>query len=476
MTTSSPGEIRVLHVEDDPEFADLTSLYLERERDAVTVVTASDASDGLDRLTAGDVDCVVSDYNMPGMNGIEFLERVREEHPDLPFVLFTGRGSEEVASDAISAGVTGYLQKEGGTDQYKVLANQIENAVAQYRAERKLEETTRWYSTILEHSSDYVMIVDGNGAVSYVSPAIERVMGYEPGEMEGANSFEFVHPEDAEAAATTMAGVIENPDEELTTEFRAQHADGSWRWLETRGRNLLDDPVIEGVMVNVRDITERKSREQDLQRQKDRLEKVSSFISHDVRNQLGVIEGRIELAQADAESEHLDAAMEAANRIGGMIDKVMEFARAGQLSVECTSVGLGDVARSCWRNVMEEDASLVVASDAALTVNEERFRSLLVNLFLNSVEHGGDDVTVRVGALPDGFYVEDDGVGIPSDVTEHVFDSGFSTTTGGTGLGLAIVADAADTHDWVVSVTESDDGGARFEFSDVNAEQGTGSA
>ena len=102
------GSIRILHVDDDPEFADLTATLLEREDDRFAVETATTGDEGLARID--DVDCVVSDYAMPSANGIEFLETVREDHPDLPFILFTGKGSEEIASDAISAGVTDYLQ------------------------------------------------------------------------------------------------------------------------------------------------------------------------------------------------------------------------------------------------------------------------------------------------------------------------------------------------------------------------------
>ncbi|MFB6219978.1 MAG: response regulator, partial [Halolamina sp.] len=139
----------VLHVDDESEFADMTSTFLQRESDRITVETAASASEGLERLAAATVDCVVSDFEMPGRDGIEFLTAVREEYPDLPFILFTGRGSEEVASDAISAGANDYLQK-GGPDSFALLANRIENVVEQRREKQRRSDLERVRNLVSE--------------------------------------------------------------------------------------------------------------------------------------------------------------------------------------------------------------------------------------------------------------------------------------------------------------------------------------
>ena len=130
-------QIRVLHVDDHPDVTDLTATFLEREDDRYIIEAAASASEGFDRLDDNDYDCIVSDYDMPGQDGIEFLRTVREEYPDIPFILYTGKGSEAIASEAISAGVTDYLQKGTGTSQYEVLSNRITNAVEQARANRR---------------------------------------------------------------------------------------------------------------------------------------------------------------------------------------------------------------------------------------------------------------------------------------------------------------------------------------------------
>ena len=139
--------IRVLHVDDEPDFRELVATMLEGERARFAVESASTASEALDRLDDG-VDCIVSDYEMPGRDGLDLLADVREEYPDVPFILYTARGSESIASEAISAGVTDYLEKASGIEQYTVLANRIENAVEQYRAERRAETLDRIRNTV----------------------------------------------------------------------------------------------------------------------------------------------------------------------------------------------------------------------------------------------------------------------------------------------------------------------------------------
>lgn len=462
--------IRVLHVDDEEDIAELTALQLEKSVDGFEVITESNADAGLDRLENERIDCIVSDYNMPVTNGLEFLRAVREYDPDLPFILFTGRGSEEIASEAISSGVTDYLQKEVGTEQYTVLANRIQNTVEQYRAVKEVERTREFYSRILDHSSDYVIIVGDDGTIKYTSPSVERVMGYPPEDLIGTNSFEFAHPEDREYAFDALLEVLERPDEEVTVEFRSQHNDGSWRWIEVRGGNQLDDPIIEGIMVNVRDVTERKRQEQDLERQTERMEELTRFMSHDVKNQLAIIDGRLELAADEVQSDNLEAARGAIDRVDEMIDKVKQLVESGSIRLEVDHVGLESLVSNSWSNVRAPASSMTVESNLELEADSERLQSLLENLFRNAVEHGGSDVTIRVGALEDdsGFFVEDDGRGLDVDSPEDIFESGFTTSDSGTGLGLAIVKQVVDAHDWSITVDEPPDGGVRFNIIDVD--------
>lgn len=125
------NQIHVLHVDDDPSFGELLGEYLRREDEQFEVTTATSAAEGLQHLTddSRPVHCLVSDFEMPHMNGLEFLKTVRKTRPELPFIFFTCNGSREVAHDAISAGATEYLQKNGGFEQYTALADLVQNAV-----------------------------------------------------------------------------------------------------------------------------------------------------------------------------------------------------------------------------------------------------------------------------------------------------------------------------------------------------------
>lgn len=859
------GTIHVLLVDDDRDLADLTATFLEREEDSFSVDIAANADTALDKLSESRFDCIVSDYDMPRQNGLDLLNTVQEVYPNLPFILFTGKGSEELASKAISAGVTDYLQKETGTDQYTVLANRIRNAVDRARAEaeqqRQLDaiETARegisilnedcrfvyvnqayadlygydrddligkswellyreedhqkirteilptvesegywrgetigvradgepfvedhvlaltddgelvctvrdatteieqerelkeaqarlealfeyspdlinthdaggiirdvnqrfceelgydkteiigdgvWtvdptidpeelrtqlaatetgerfrvetkfqrrdgstipveahvvrldladndrfvvlsrdisdrkareqelsrltdrYQAFIEHSSDLLSVVDETGELQFVSPAAERLFGYSPAELEGENAFDYFHPDDRERVSEAFFEMIEQSDSVTERiEYRFQHADGSWIWVETVGSNKTETSI-DGYVLTTRDISRRKEherrlealhettyellaadsreeiaeigveaardiigldanvcnlydadrdvlvplsstsevddligsppkftsgdsiawrafqqgeaqaiddvhtdpdvynpetpirgelhlpldehgvlvagsptvaafdeedlvvgkllargivvaldtlqqteqlqdREAELARQNERLEQFASFVSHDLQNPLTIAEGHLELAREEYESDHLNTVAETHDRMRALIDDLLTLARDTDSVENRTAVSLDDLSEECWDHVQTKRAILDIASTKRIRADERQLKQLLVNLFRNAVEHGGNDVTVTVGSLPDGFYVADDGRGIPLEERTNIFDPGYSTATGDTGLGLAIVSQVVEAHDWNIRVTETSNGGARFEI------------
>lgn len=127
------SSIHVLYVDNTPAFAEMTKRSLKQYDERVELKVVQNVAAGLERLADGPVDCIVSDYEMPGTNGLEFLEAVRQEHTNLPFILYTSKPCEAIATEALSAGITDYVQKEGGTAHLEILANRVVNAVESWR-------------------------------------------------------------------------------------------------------------------------------------------------------------------------------------------------------------------------------------------------------------------------------------------------------------------------------------------------------
>jgi PAS domain S-box-containing protein len=925
--------IRVLHVDDG--FAEMAGTFLEREDDRFEVEIEANARDGLDRLADGDFDCVISDHDMSGKDGLEFLEAVRAEYPDLPFVLYTGKGSEEVAGDAISAGATDYLQKQSEPSHFVVLANRITNAVAQYRANRdqrrrrerrkrqgdallelttdeavidgdfetaleritetaavvldvprvnvwlfdddrdtlqcvdhfekssdthdsgrelvaenypayvealesnrsivapdavadprttelgdyleandvqalldstirsegdvvgvvchehvggprawtddetefandvadlvqrglrnrerverrsELETTRARFRALTENTTHAVVTIDENGTVKYANDAVEEILGYTAGELvDGSlltimperfheshkeaidrylrertrrlewdwielpglhrdgyevplgisfgeatvdgerrytalirdisdreererelertrdllqhteriadvggwevdpesedvfwsdHLFEMQGLEDAEEPSLEGAldiyveedrPIVENAvddalasGESFSVEARFRRSDGEVHWFDIRGEPIVEDDDVVTVRGAVHDITARRRRErvlremhdiisnrhrsfeqkvQDLlelgraeleteygtlsmirgeeyvfefvdaddesiqsgdivpvsatncelvasrertlvlgnverdapeetdragftewgvscyigapvfvendvygtfcyydtepradqfsdweetlvdlmsswvshelqrqqvtellQTQNEQLEQFASIVSHDLRNPLNVAEGRLEAAREECDSEHLEDVEWAHDRMSALIEDLLTLARKGNSVGELDPVDFADLAEDSWRNVSTTEATLATDIDRRIYADQSRLRQLLENLMRNAIEHGGEGVTVTIGALADGFYVQDDGSGIPEDEWNDVFEAGYSTAEDGTGFGLSIVKQVADAHGWDVRVSDGSDGGARFEVTGV---------
>jgi signal transduction histidine kinase len=229
----------------------------------------------------------------------------------------------------------------------------------------------------------------------------------------------------------------------------------------------------DGATLRLRDVTDRVERDAALRRQRDRLEAFASDVAHDLRNPLTVALGRLDLlaerTDLDPENDELQAVRDAISRADDLIGDTLRFARdssVGDLGV----VDVGAVASSSWETVETMGATLDVEPPGYGWADAEALRRLFENLFRNAVEHGGPEVHVEVGPCETddgaGFYVADDGPGIPAAERDRVFERGVSSDGGG--LGLAVVEQVAAAHGWSVRATESESGGARVEVTGVS--------
>jgi len=210
-----------------------------------------------------------------------------------------------------------------------------------------------------------------------------------------------------------------------------------------------------------------RARKRELQRKNEHLDEFASIISHDLRNPLNVARLRTEFIAEEAPDEHTEALETALDRMETMIDQLLTMARAGQEIDAVEPCSLQETVREAWVTVPTEGVELDSrVGDATVEADRDRLLHVLENLFRNTVDHNDPPLVVRTGPLGsrDGFYVEDDGQGIPDDERDRVFDHGYTTSDEGAGLGLAVVRDIVEAHGWEVTVTESEEGGARFEI------------
>jgi len=576
--------IRVLHVDDEPSFAAMAAEHLERQDDRLSVTVETSPGDALDRLEG--VDCVVSDYDMAEMDGLAFFERVDAARPGLPFILFTGKGSEEIAAEAISAGVTDYLQKESGPDQYTLLARRVTNAVARQRArtdyrqifhdvtdgvtvhdpetgeildanrrfcellgydredllgmtieecsatdrgytaavarehvrrafeegierfewadetadgevvpvevtlqptrlggrecvlavvqdisERKASqrriEDLETYREMVEAVEDGVYVLDADQRFVAVNDAMARITGYPREKLLGAHLSKLV--DDSEVTASRRLRERLAADEERTAATmvaRHRTADGDAVPCEVRfAPRFADDGTFRGTVGVLRDVSERETRGGDPHRWSGRFEEFAGLLAHDLRNPLNVVTANLEALAVDREAEALEAALAAADRMERLVERMLRLARAGRTMGEPEAVTLSAVCEQARRAVeLPEAGAVEVAGDRELRADAERLQVVLENLFRNAVEHAGPEVTVTVGPCEGGFYVADDGPGLPDGDPETLFEPGYSTAADGTGLGLAIVRRVVEAHGGTVTATEGEQGGARFEI------------
>lgn len=260
---SSPTSIRVLHVDDEPDLTDMVAAFLKKENDRFEVASATNVDDGLSRLIDEEFDCVVSDYDMPGQNGIEFLETVREKYSDLPFILFTGKGSEEIASVAISAGVTDYLQKQTGTSQYTVLANRITNAVENHRTQIKLTDREQRLNLFFEQSPLGVIEWDEQFTFVQLNEAAEEILGYAEDDLVG-RSWKVIVPESNQKAVDdVVGGLLENEGGYYSLNENIR-GDGERIVCEWHNRVVTDDDGVVAVFSQFHDVTERREQKQRL--------------------------------------------------------------------------------------------------------------------------------------------------------------------------------------------------------------------
>jgi len=216
------------------------------------------------------------------------------------------------------------------------------------------------------------------------------------------------------------------------------------------------------------EITEQEEQRQRLEQQNERLDELASAVAHDLQTPIETARGRAELAIETDDTEQMERALDALERADELREDLVDVLRTREIVSETEPVDIQQTGQAAWETVSTPDAASVQLREVgSVKADPDALRRLFENLFSNAIEHGTGEITVRIGKVDGGFFVEDNGPGIPEDERDAVFTPGYSTKGGGSGIGLASVRQIVMAHDWKISVTEGSEGGARFEITDV---------
>jgi two-component system, sensor histidine kinase and response regulator len=376
-------------------------------------------------------------------------------------------------------------------------------SVADLETVRRSEQRFR---ALVENSSDGVFLVNRQGEIEYASPSTIRILGYGPADSQGLRIADLVHPDDQAEIDVCWRLAAAHAGKPIVGVARFRHADGRWRYIEIMGMNRFDDPVVDALVLNYRDITYRKQVEQQLQSAKDAAEAAnrakSEFlanVSHEIRTPMNGILGMTQLALESTsptqQQEYLDLVKSSGEALLVLINDILDISKieAGRLELEEIAFDLrvlvdATVKTMTWRAAekgLELEANVDEAVPPEIVGDPSRLRQVLINLLGNAIKftHEGHvklriDVEARAGReVGLHFAVEDTGIGVPKEKQQLIFeaftqaDGSTSRQYGGSGLGLAICTRVIEMMDGQIWVESTPGTGSTFHFTSVFREE-----
>jgi len=456
--------VRILVLEDNDADAELVEVELRRaELDftARRVVTRPDFERALREFLP---DIIVSDHQLPQFSGVAALELARARAPHAPFILLTGSLDEETAVEYMKAGAADYILKGRLTR----LGPAVRGALERERMKRQLREREEYFKSLIEQAMDIIAVLDADGAVRYASPSVLPLLGYGAEELVGQHIFDLVHPDDIGPALRVFAEGVATGQGDRLLGLQVRHKDGTYRSLEAIGRYLLDDPVVRGVVINARDVTERRSLERQLlQAQKmEAVGRLAGGIAHDFNNILTAIFGYADLLTEEFPAgsparQDLEEIRKAATRASALTRQLLAFSRQQVLAPVVLSVNdlVADVDKMLRLLVGEDvELRLILARDAGnVRADSGQLQQVIMNLVVNArdamptggtlvIETADAELTEQYAELHQavipGRYVmlavSDTGVGMDAQTKARIFEPFFTTKEKGKGTGLGL--------------------------------------
>jgi two-component system cell cycle sensor histidine kinase/response regulator CckA len=467
-----PTPIRLLVVDDAIEHAEMVVEFI-RSGDSwpdAEMKTAGSYEQALAAFDTQSFDVAFFDYSLGARDGVSLLREIRQRGVLTPVIVLTGRGAEEVA---MKAGAADYLSKSNLS--VEALESAIRHSLAlhaeeQHRlhAEAAVRASEERFRALVENSSDALLLIDAEGRVSYLTASSERHLGWKRDQMVGRSIFDFVHPDDRDLVGQRMADAVEHPLRPVTQEIRFQHADGDWRIMEGVGVNRLNDPSVGAIVVNARDVTERRKLEDQL-RQSQKMEAVGQLaggVAHDFNNLLTAILGYCslmldEIPQEDPLRQDLMEIQAAGERAAALTRQLLAFSRRQMLQPQVVDINtLIRQLEKLLRRLISEDVELVTSLSTdlhAVRVDTASIEQILVNLAVNArdampvggqltIETSNVDIDeayslTHASMLPGAYVmlaVGDTGRGMDATTRTRVFEPFFTTKEQGRGSGLGL--------------------------------------
>ena len=259
--------LRILHLEDEPDFAELVATMLAQDSVDANILRVGDKPAFQDALEKEKFDLILSDFHLPSFTGLDALAIARKKCPSTPFILISGTIGEAAAIEGLKAGATDYLLKQKPERLSSAVRRAVEEAAERAKlrdAEAELARREKYFRALTENSLDVLFIINREGNYSFISASIENTLGWAPAELMGKNFLTNIHPEDVPRAKEAFQTLSEHPQKTVRLECRKQHKNGSWVHLESFARSAFDDPDIAGMIAHTRDVTDRWRAEEEL--------------------------------------------------------------------------------------------------------------------------------------------------------------------------------------------------------------------
>jgi two-component system cell cycle sensor histidine kinase/response regulator CckA len=490
----SLNSLKLLLVEDDPVDAHLIELAMQGFEREVAIQRVDTAEDLERVLVADSWDVVIADDSLPGFSGFDALRIVRKHDPDVPFILVSETAGEEPAVEAMRRGAHDYLVKSNLTRLVPALRRELHEA--RVRRERAvtaddLRRSEERFRALIENGSDIISMMSREGRNIYVSPSAQRLLGYTPDEICAMNPSESIHPDDRSRILSIFLQEVAKPGSTATNEYRTQHKDGSWRWIESIGRNLLDHPSVAAVVISSRDITERRLLQEQLAQSEllSGLGRLAGKVAHEFNNVLMGIQPFGEIIRRAAPDvprivTAAESILNSVTRGRRITEDIFRFTQPAPPS-------LGPLDGKEWIETVTRDLNRMLGARhaVALTLPEgelplfadaQQLQQVVTNVVINARDAMPDGGTVRLRAsrlhgarvfpfgviADDNDYVHvqiaDDGGGMSSQLTAHIFEPLFTTKKNGTGLGLAVAEQIIRKHNGHIFVESQPGQGTTF--------------